>query len=130
METLLAAPLAAYARLAEAAASGSLTSAELLATVIDTTAATHSLFDLLTNDPSARALADSQPTRAKSTEINETIVAAFAGADSSPGSAVRAHAAYTVAKQGTLNLLAAGNGQLDDPTKAELVAAALRALTP
>jgi AcrR family transcriptional regulator len=127
LDALLAEPLEAYARLAERAAGGTTAPADLLAAVIDTTITARSLFELVGNDPSARALMDAKPARTTSAWINKTIVAALAGPEPTSTAHVRAHAAYTVAKLGTLNLLAEAEDGLDDAERAELLAAALRA---
>jgi AcrR family transcriptional regulator len=128
LDALLAEPLAAYTRLAEAAADGSLAPTDLLTAVIDTTVAARSLLDLLGNDPSTRAQLDSTSTRARSTQINDTIVTALIGPNPTPESTIRAQAAYTIAKHGTLTVLAAHDGRLDNTARTELLAAALRAL--
>ena len=95
--------------------------------MIDTTADLHALVDVIGNDPSARsALQDLLP---RSREINETITAALAGPRPDPAGIIRAHAAYGAAKNGTLALLAARGGHLTQHDRAELLAAAERALT-
>jgi AcrR family transcriptional regulator len=128
LDALLAEPLSAYTRLAEKAAAATLTDTELLAAVIDTTAAGLAMVDLLNNDPSVRAQFDAESTRATSAWINETIVAALAGPAPSTAAVIRAHAAYTLAKHGTITWLATHNTPLEDTERAELLAAALRAL--
>jgi AcrR family transcriptional regulator len=127
LDALIAEPLQAYTRLAETAAAGKTAPDDLLAAVIDTTITARSLFELIGNDPSAKALMDATPTRATSEWINRTIVAALAGPDPAATAVVRAQAAYTVAKLATLNLLAEAEHGLDDAERAELLAAALRA---
>lgn len=126
LRALLQEPIVAYSRLAEGAA-GPLGTRELLGAVIDTTADLRVLIDVIGNDPSAKsALQDLLP---RSQEINQAITAALAGPQ--PGSAgiIRAHAAYAAAKNGTLALLAAHGGRLSRLDRAELLAAAERALT-
>jgi hypothetical protein len=59
-------------------------------------------------------------------EINDALVAELAGPLPSAARRVAAHAAYAVAKQGTLNFLAE-TGHLTPGSRAELLAAALRA---
>ena len=127
LDALVAEPIAAYSRLAEAASGATMSPADLLAAVIDTSVNARSLLDVLGNDPSARALLDARPAHPSADQINATLVAALAGPDPSAATLIRAHAAYTVAKLGTLNLLAA-RGRLDEAERAELLAAALRAL--
>jgi AcrR family transcriptional regulator len=126
LRALLQEPIAAYARLAEGAA-GPLGTRELLGAVIDTTADLRALVDVIGNDPSAQsALQDLVP---RSREVNEAITAALAGPQPDPARIIRAHAAYAAAKNGTLALLAAHGGRLSRLDRAELLAAAERALT-
>jgi AcrR family transcriptional regulator len=125
LQALLQEPIAAYSRLAEGAA-GPLGTRELLGAVIDTTADLRALVDVIGNDPSAQsALQDLLP---RSREINEAITAALAGPQPDPATIIRAHAAYAAAKNGTLALLAARGGRLSQLDRAELLAAAERAL--
>jgi AcrR family transcriptional regulator len=126
LRALLQEPIAAYSRLAEGAA-GRLGVRELLGAVIDTTADLRTLVDVIGNDPSARsALQDLLP---RSREINGAITAALAGPRPDPAGIIRAHAAYAAAKNGTLALLAARGDRLSPRDRAELLAAAERALT-
>jgi AcrR family transcriptional regulator len=127
LRALLEEPVAAYSRLAASAAAGLLGTGELLGAVIDTTADLHALTDVIGNDPSARsALKDLLP---RSREVNEEITAALAGPRPDPASIIRAHAAYAAAKNGTLALLTARGSHLTQQDRAELLAAAERALT-
>ncbi|MFC7387442.1 TetR family transcriptional regulator [Sphaerisporangium rhizosphaerae] len=131
IEALMAEPLLAYQRLADAAISGRADAGELLGAVIDTTAELHTLIDLIGGDPSARAAL--QRVVPRSQEINAALTAALtpAGPDAAgPDAAgvVRAYAAYAVAKNGTLALLSAGDGALTPAERSGLLAAALRAL--
>jgi len=125
LRALVEEPVAAYARLAAGAAG--LTAGELLAAVIDTTADLHALIDVIGSDPSARsALQDLLP---RAQEANAAITAALTGPRPDPAAAIRAHAAYAAAKNGTLALLTARGGRLTRHDRAELLAAAERALT-
>ncbi len=94
--------------------------------MIDTTAGLHTVAEVIGNDPSAQAaVADLLP---RSREVNQAITAALARAAPGPGSTARAHAAYAAAKNGTLALLSATHGRLTRAARAELLAAAIRAL--
>ena len=125
LRALLQVPIAAYSRLAEGAAVP-LGTRELLGAVIDTTVDLRALVDVIGNDPSARsALQDLLP---QSREINEAITAALAGPQPDQAASIRAHAAYAAAKNGTLALLAANGGRMSRLDRAELLAAAERAL--
>ncbi|MGW4641981.1 TetR family transcriptional regulator [Sphaerisporangium sp. NPDC004334] len=126
IEALMAEPLLAYQRLADAAASGRADAGELLGAVIDTTAELHTLIDLIGGDPSARAAL--QRVVPRSQEINAALTTALTPPGPDTAGVVRAHAAYAVAKNGTLALLSAGDGALTPAERSGLLAAALRAL--
>jgi AcrR family transcriptional regulator len=123
LDALLAKPVAAYARLVD---SGPRSPEDLLAAVIDTTAEWSGLHGLIDNDPSARAVLRERSRQLGADEINDALVAELAGPQPSAARRVAAHAAYAVAKQGTLNFLAE-TGHLTPGSRAELLAAALRA---
>jgi AcrR family transcriptional regulator len=118
-EALLAGPMAAYQELAESAPDRE--PADLLGAVIDTTASLYSVTELVGNDPSVQA-AVRDHILPRSREINDALISAL-GRD-----LVRAHAAYSIAKNGTLSVGSAHGGRLDPEARAELLAAALRAL--
>ncbi|WAL66188.1 helix-turn-helix domain containing protein [Amycolatopsis cynarae] len=124
LDALLAKPFAAYARLVE---SGPRSPDDLLAAVIDTTAESHDVANLIANDPSARAVLRERTRQLDADEINEALLAELAGPRPSVARRVRAHAAYAVAKQATLTLLSA-TGRITPATRVEILAAALRAL--
>jgi len=126
LQALLEQPVTAWARLADSAAAGQRSAEDLLRAVIDTTAGLHTVAEVIGNDPSAQAAtADLLP---RSREVNQAITAALARAAPGPGSTARAHAAYAAAKNGTLVLLSATHGRLTRAARAELLAAAIRAL--
>jgi AcrR family transcriptional regulator len=118
LSALVAEPLAAYARLA----ASRMPPEELLAAVVQTTADYLDVIDAMGSDPSARAVIRDLSQQRGADELNAAIVAALAGPSPSELRRVRAHAAYAVAKHGTLSL-----GRDFDRT--ELVAAAMRALS-
>jgi AcrR family transcriptional regulator len=127
LEALLAEPLLVYARIAERAAQGA-PAAELLAAVIELTAASGNLagFD---NDPSTMRVLEERARRPDVLENSERIIEALAGSDASPQAQIRARAAFTVAKEGTAAAAAAcGGAGLSVADRAELLSAALRAL--
>jgi AcrR family transcriptional regulator len=131
-EALLAGPMGAYTELMERAPG--LAPEELLGAVVDTTAELYALTEVVGNDPSIQA-AVRDHVLPRSKEINETLTAALVVPDppGPPGRAAglaRAHAAYSVAKHGTLAAMTAAGGRLDPGDRAELVEAALRALSP
>jgi AcrR family transcriptional regulator len=125
LRALLQEPVAAYSRLAEEGA-GLLGARELLGAVIDTTVDLRALIEVIGNDPSAQsALQDLIP---RSREVNEAITAALAGPQPDSAAIIRAHAAYAIVKNGTLALLAVRGGRMSRLDRAELLAAAERAL--
>jgi AcrR family transcriptional regulator len=124
LDALLAKPVAAYARLLE---SGPRSPEDLLAAVIDTTAESSGLHSMIGNDPSARAVLRERSRQLGTDEINDALVAELAGPRPSTARRVAAHAAYAVAKKGTLALVAEA-GRMTPDGRAELLAAALRAL--
>lgn len=113
----MAEPLAAYERLA----AEPMAPDALLAAVVDTTADYLDVVDAMGADPSARAVIRDLSRQRGADELNAAIVAALAGPSPSAERTVRAHAAYAVAKHGTLSM-----GR--DADRALLVAAALRVL--
>ncbi|MFB4304485.1 TetR/AcrR family transcriptional regulator [Actinomadura sp. GTD37] len=126
LSELLAEPIARYAALAARAESGA-AAAEILGALIDMTADAEIVLNVFGNDPSvARALRQAHHFQ----EQTETIIAALAGPGPSAGALARAHAAYTVAKQGTFAVLTANGGTLSTAERGELLGAALRTLSP
>jgi AcrR family transcriptional regulator len=124
LEALVAEPLAVFTDLA--AAAPGMPPRDLLAAILDATVAMRTLFDLLDKDPSTRTHLDADATRATSAQVNGALVAALAGPEPTAESTARAHAAFATVKNATLAILA--QGELDDTTHRELLAAALRAL--
>jgi AcrR family transcriptional regulator len=124
LDALLATPVAAYARLVD---SGPRSPEELLGAVIDTTAESSALHEVIGNDPSARAVLRERSRQLGADEINVALVAELAGPRPSAARRAAAHAAYAVAKHGTLALVAE-TGRMTRGGRAELLAAALRAL--
>ena len=94
--------------------------------MIDTTAGLHTVAEVIGNDPSAQAaVADLLP---RSREVNQAITATLARA--APRSRKHRTGARRLraAKNGTLALLSATHGRLTRAARAELLAAAIRAL--
>jgi hypothetical protein len=115
-------PLAAYATLADARSDAK----DLLAAVIDTTARYLGAVEAIGSDPSARAALRERAREMGADEISAAIIRTLAGARPSAKRRVRAHAAYAVAKHGTLSVISGGRLSLSE--RAEILAAALRAL--
>lgn len=129
-DALLAEPLAAYSQLADQGAAGQLSAEVLLGALIDTTAAFRALVDLIGNDPSIRSMLEERTQRHRGREIIDSLVAALAGTRADRAGRIRARAAYAVAKDGTLAAVSDGDGRLSPSDRAEILAAALRALEP
>jgi AcrR family transcriptional regulator len=122
LSALVEEPLAAFAQLPETPGGAE----DLLAAVVDTTAGYLDVVDTIGNDPSARAVLRELSQQHRADEVNAAIVAALAGPSPSVGRRARAHAAYAVAKHGTLSLTK--DGKLDPHDRTEILAAAVRAL--
>jgi AcrR family transcriptional regulator len=127
IEALLARPLATYADLVEGA--DRRTDEDLLGAVVQTTAELHEITTMIGNDPSMRSALQGD-LLARSREINHGLTTALAGPRPDPAAIIRAHAAYAVVKNGTLAIMSANGGRLSPAERAELRAAALRALHP
>ncbi|PTA47668.1 TetR family transcriptional regulator [Micromonospora sp. RP3T] len=122
---LITEPVSVYAALADRCRNERMSAEQLLGSLIDLTAATHSMQALLSNDPSIapvlRRLYDVEGSV-------QTFVRALAGPDPTEAAWTRAWAAFAVAKQGTFWAVRAGDGTLTAAARAEFLAAALRCL--
>jgi AcrR family transcriptional regulator len=128
LDSLLAEPLAAYAKLTDDATTGNMPPRELLAAYIDFTAATGELIPVLGADPAVRSVLDKRLPR-RPEEMSSAIIGALMGPQLGRAAAIRAHAALAVAKEATLAVLPAGSGRLAHHDRSEILAAALRALS-
>lgn len=128
LAALLDGPLDDYEELAEKAATGATSPADLLCALIDMTADAEVVLTMLRNDPSIGSAMKrtynllQQPT--------DKIMRGLAGPDPQPEDLVRAHAAYAVAKQATFALMTEKGTPLTVRDRKVLLAAAVRALTP
>jgi AcrR family transcriptional regulator len=118
LAALIEAPVAEFHDLAAAAHLRPVP--DLLTDISDITADMYTVSRLIGDDPSVR-----QTLRGRSQEINDALTAALAEGGRST---VRAHAAYAAIKNGTLAVMAATGAKPTSAERAELVAAALRAL--
>lgn len=128
LDELIAHPLAEFAHLAERAVGQRQTPEQVLVALIDTTAATRSIAVMIGGDPSVQEILNERAGLQHSHDINDSLTAALAGSNPTVAATVRAHAALAVAKQGTLAVMGTADGSLDSTRRAELIAAALRAL--
>lgn len=124
---LLAVPLTAYTRLLDSLDSGGATAEDLLGAIADITADSRDMAVIFDRDPAALTLIDQQLPR-PSKELTEQTVAALAGPDPDRAALIRANAALAVAKTATLTAVQLSGGPLAPADRAEVLAAALRAL--
>lgn len=120
---LLDSPFAAVTRLIERAETQSLSPAQILTDYIDGAVETGSLFIAFATDPSVSDLIPQHDVDAACRRILELL----AGPAATPADRVRARAAFAVA-QTVVAALQENSGLLDDGTREEIRAAALRAL--
>ncbi|MEU4526395.1 helix-turn-helix domain-containing protein [Amycolatopsis sp. NPDC024027] len=122
---LLAEPLSGYADLADRCRAEHLGPADVLGALIDLTAETHTVFALLSNDPSITPLLQ----RLHDVEGSiQTFVELLAGPNPAEAMRAKAWAAFAVAKQGTFWAVQAGDGTLSAVARKALLAAAVRCL--
>ena len=134
---LLAEPLAAYNRLVEDLDSSSATPEELLGAFVDLTVASRALGSVVDRDPSVLAKIDQHLPR-KSVQVTAQAIAVLAGPEPDRAAMIRASAALSLIKGATQAALADdGTGTpvcdeapLCDSDRAEIINAALRALSP
>jgi AcrR family transcriptional regulator len=125
VQSLLAEPIAAYARLTELAAS-SPPARELLGCYLDMTAGSRQVLSLASVDPGIRAVLDERlPVRPA--DMIEGIIAALAGPAPGRPALIRARAAFAVVKEGPGTCLALG-GPVTPDDRREILDAALRVL--
>jgi AcrR family transcriptional regulator len=120
---LLDAPFAAVNRLIERAETQRLSPAQILADYIDGAAQTGALFVAFATDPSVADLIPQHDLQHACRRIIELL----AGPTPTPTDGIRARAAFAVA-QTVVTALHESAGMLDDTTRQEIQAAALRAL--
>jgi AcrR family transcriptional regulator len=126
---LLAEPMAAYTRIIESLDSGQPSPEALLGALIDLAADSRELAQIIDKDPAAVQIIDKYLPRS-SAEMTGAILAALAGPGAGHTGAIRAHAAFSVTKGATLAALELSGDGLEPADRAEILAAALRALQP
>ncbi|WP_279579075.1 hypothetical protein [Fodinicola feengrottensis] len=129
MNALVAEPLAAYVRLADRTVAGKTAPAELLQAFLDFTVETRTLLPIVGSDPSVRAIIDPQLPR-RPDEIFAALLAGLAGPRPSRAGKIRAQAAFAVVKEATVGAMGSAHDSLRPADRAEILAAALRALNP
>lgn len=125
LDALVEQPVAVYAALA--ARAGEMDADEILVALTDLAADSRELLALISGDPTVIAVLDERsavPPR----QMIESIIGALAGPGAGRAAAIRAHAAFAVVKEGTLAALSMSDQPLGSADRAEIVAAARRAL--
>lgn len=131
---LLAEPLVAYNRILENLRSQHPSPEELLGAFVDLTADSRELAVMIDRDPAVlKLITDQLPD--SSEKINQQVIEVLAGPGADRAAIVRAHAAFGVVKNATMAALPPDQGPADDAKldpadRAEVLAAALRALRP
>jgi AcrR family transcriptional regulator len=128
---LLAEPMVAYARILDSMQTGQPSAAELLDAFIDLAGDSRELAVIIDRDPAVLAMIE-EFLPMTSEQMTEQVVDALAGPDADPAALIRAHAAFAVIKGATMAAMSIGaldaDGKLDPAYRAEILAAALRAL--
>jgi len=149
---LLEEPMAAYRRIIETLDSGSPSAEALLSAFIDLAVDSREMAAIVDRDPAVLSMIDERLSRT-SREMTDQVLAALAGPDTGRAGLLRAHAAFAAIKEATLAATtmpgnpsaaspgpaspgpaspgpASPGGVLDPADRAEILAAALRALRP
>jgi AcrR family transcriptional regulator len=124
---LLAEPLATFTRIINDLDSQQPTAPALLGAFIDLTADSRELASIIDRDPSVLEMIDAHLPR-KSHEVTSAVIATLAGPRADRAAVIRAHAAFSSIKGATMAALDLGDGSLGPDDRAEILAAALRAL--
>jgi hypothetical protein len=130
LEAILAGPLARFTALARRAASERLSPEELLGGLVDLVAGSGDVLGVCTNDPSVVLLLEERLRRHNLDLGLGSVVTALAGPEPGPAELIRAQAALGVVRHTTVVTLAMNGGRLAPEHRAEIVAAAVRALNP
>ncbi|MFL6077497.1 MAG: TetR family transcriptional regulator [Mycobacteriales bacterium] len=128
LDAIMAEAVAALGVLAERARAGTASPEELLAGLIDMATRSGTMVAAFANDPSIRTVIEERATQHDIHGKLNAVLAALAGPEPDAASAIRARAAYAVAKETTAALLLEHGGTLPADARAEILAAALRAL--
>lgn len=126
LNALVTKPLDDYEQLAEKAVADALSAEDLLRALIDMTADSEIVLNMLRNDPSIGSVL--RRTYNLLQQPTNKIIMVLAGSGAGRGDFVRAHAAYAVAKQATFALLTQDARPLTVTDREQLLAAAMRAL--
>jgi AcrR family transcriptional regulator len=126
LDALLEDPVAALHSLIETSCeSPGKRAEEVLGAMIDFVAGPCSCLSSFENDPS---VLHQWAQRHNLKDGEQKLIAGLVGAKPSPAKVIRARAALAVAKQGTMAAMEINNGELTKAARAEILAAAVRAL--
>jgi AcrR family transcriptional regulator len=128
LDAIMAGPVATIGALADRARSGDATPEELVAGLIDMATISGAMVTAFSNDPSIRAVMEERATHHDVHGKLDAVVAGLAGPDPDPARAIRARAAFAVAKETSAAVLLEHGGTMPAEARAEILAAALRAL--
>ncbi|GAB2972000.1 TetR family transcriptional regulator [Streptomyces pseudoechinosporeus] len=129
LDAILADSLAAHAGIADLAAEDA-TAEELLGALIDMVAGAGQVLAMFGTDPSVVAVLAERGRDYKLRDKDDRIIVALAGPQPDAAAMIRVRAAIAVAKDGAREVMASNGGRLSDTDRAELLAAALRAMAP
>jgi AcrR family transcriptional regulator len=128
LAALLEAPMTAYTRIIENLDATSPSAEDLLSAFIDLAVESREMATIVDRDPTVLAMIDERLPRT-SRQVTEQVITALAGPGTGRAGMLRAHAAFAAVKDATMAATASG-GALDPADRAEILAAALRALRP
>jgi AcrR family transcriptional regulator len=128
LDAIMAGPVAAIGALAERARAGTASPEELLTGLIDMATTSGTMVAAFADDPSIRTALEERAAHHDIPSKLDTVLAALAGPEPDAASVIRARAAYAVAKETTSVILRRHDGTLPAEARAEILAAALRAL--
>jgi AcrR family transcriptional regulator len=128
LDAIMAGPVATVGALAERARAGTASPEELLAGLIDMATISGPMIAAFGNDPSIRTVLEERATHHELPRKMAAVMAGLAGPAPDAASTIRAKAAYAVAKEATAATLLENDGTLPAGARAEILAAALRAL--
>jgi AcrR family transcriptional regulator len=128
---LLAEPMTGYTRILDCLQTEHPAPDELLSGFIDLAVDSRELAAIIDRDPTVLAMIEEQLPRS-SQEITDQVIAVLAGPDPDRAALIRAHAAFAAVKGATTAAMSpggpGGDGKLSPGDRAEILAAALRAL--
>jgi AcrR family transcriptional regulator len=131
---LMAEPLAVYTRILGSLRERHPSAEELLGAFIDLAADSRELAVMIDRDPAVLSLITEQ-LPGSSQQMNEQVIQALSGPDADRAAIIRAHSAFSVVKNATLDVMSPGkapdaDAKLDPADRTEILHAALRALNP